>query len=218
MNKIKAIFYDFDGVIKESTSVKTDAFYKLYLPFGKDIADKVVSHHLQHGGVSRFEKFKIYHKNFLGQELSQEEIFMWAEKFSALVLKSVIESPYVEGAKESIKLLSNTLQQFIITGTPQAEINYIVKELGLSNYFVKIAGSPKNKINWGTELLGEFNLRKENVLFIGDALTDYEAAKHHGFSFILRSHEENLVFFNEINVLKVKNLVDLATVINQDII
>ncbi len=217
MNKIKAIFYDFDGVIKESTSVKTEAFYKLYLPFGKAIADKVVAHHLQNGGVSRFEKFKIYHKNFLGQELSEEEIVVWAEKFSTLVLKSVIESPYVDGAKESIKFLNDAVQQFIITGTPQDEINYIVKELGLSNYFIKVAGSPKNKIKWSAELLEEFNLRKENVLFIGDALTDYEAAKHHGFYFLLRSHEENLVIFNEINVLKVKNLVDLATVINQDI-
>ena len=29
MNRVKAIFYDFDGVIKESTEVKTLAFYNL---------------------------------------------------------------------------------------------------------------------------------------------------------------------------------------------
>lgn len=214
MNRVKAIFYDFDGVIKESTEVKTLAFYNLYLPFGKEIADKVVEHHLKHGGVSRFEKFKYYHKTYLNKELSQEEIDVWASQFSELVLKSVINSPYVEGAVDSIKTLDKTVQQFIITGTPQREINYILEKLELSKYFVKVGGSPKNKIDWSRDLLKEFSLNSKDVLFIGDALTDYEAAKYHGFSFLLRSHQENLDYFNGINVPKVENLNNLVTFVN----
>lgn len=38
---IKAIFWDFDGVIAESVNVKTEAFYNLYLPYGIEIAEKV---------------------------------------------------------------------------------------------------------------------------------------------------------------------------------
>ena len=32
------IFWDFDGVIKDSVSVKSDAFVQLFLPFGKQIS------------------------------------------------------------------------------------------------------------------------------------------------------------------------------------
>ena len=63
---IKAIFWDFDGVIAESVNVKTEAFYNLYLPYGIEIAEKVRRHHLDNGGMSRFEKFRYYQTRLLG--------------------------------------------------------------------------------------------------------------------------------------------------------
>ena len=40
IKKAKTIFWDFDGVIKDSVSVKSDAFEELFLPFGSDVAKK----------------------------------------------------------------------------------------------------------------------------------------------------------------------------------
>mgnify|MGYP006077874289 FL=1 len=54
MNKIKAIIFDYDGVIAESVNVKTEAFAELYKPYGTDIVQKVIKHHEANGGVSRF--------------------------------------------------------------------------------------------------------------------------------------------------------------------
>ena len=53
-NKIKAIIFDFDGVIVESLDIKTGAFKKLYEVFSEEIATKVVNHHLINGGISRY--------------------------------------------------------------------------------------------------------------------------------------------------------------------
>ncbi len=209
MSKIKAIFYDFDGVIKDSTEVKTLAFYNLYLPFGRVIADKVVAHHLEHGGVSRYEKFKIYHKEFLNEDLNAQDIELWASRFSELVLKEVIASPFVEGAKEVLESLKDEVQQFIITGTPQKEIDYIVEELGIKDCFVQVCGSPKNKIDWSSELISTYELNNDEVLFVGDALTDYEAAKNHNFHFLLRTHKENQTYFENIETLKRPDLTEL---------
>lgn len=215
MSKIKAIFYDFDGVIKDSTKVKTLAFYSLYLPFGREVADKAVAHHLKHGGVSRFEKFKIYHKEFLNEELNENEIQLWASRFSNLVLKEVIASSYVKGAKESILGLTDKVQQFIVTGTPQNEIDLIIKELGIAYSFRQICGSPKNKIDWSTELLSIYGFKNDEVLFIGDALTDYEAAEHHGFNFLLRTHEENQEYFKGIETKRRPDLTDLTELLQE---
>ena len=61
---IKNIFFDFDGVIAESVSAKTDAFEEMYLPYGKDIAAKVVEYHKLHGEFLGMKSLNIFIKNF----------------------------------------------------------------------------------------------------------------------------------------------------------
>jgi len=60
---IKNIIFDFDGVICESVDIKTGAFYEMYLPYGEMIAQKVKEHHIQNGGMSRYDKFEYLEKN-----------------------------------------------------------------------------------------------------------------------------------------------------------
>ena len=105
----KAIIFDFDGVILESFEAKTLAFKKMYLPFGKNIAHNVVRHHLNNSGISRFVKFKYYHKEFLNINLNQNKLSVLSTKFSDLVLKEVIKSPFVEGIKDFIIKYQNTI-------------------------------------------------------------------------------------------------------------
>ena len=47
---IKNILFDFDGVLVESVSIKAKAFEKMYLPYGVEMARRVVNHHLFRGG------------------------------------------------------------------------------------------------------------------------------------------------------------------------
>ncbi|MEZ4923803.1 MAG: HAD hydrolase-like protein [Crocinitomicaceae bacterium] len=211
--RIKAILYDFDGVIKESTEIKTIAFEKLYAPYGTDVAEKVVQHHISHGGISRFEKFKLYHKNYLGIDLNEEQINELADQFSAIVLDQVIQSNYVKGALESIQRLSEKCDQFIVTGTPQNEIELITNSLNISQYFKGILGSPKDKITLSQEILDQYGYQSNEVLFIGDASTDYKAAIHFSFYFILREHDENEKQFQDISVIKTKDLTNLEQLI-----
>ena len=58
----KTVFLDFDGVIKDSVGGKSDAFEKLFLPFGTGISKKVRLHHEDNEGVSRFDKLPLYLK------------------------------------------------------------------------------------------------------------------------------------------------------------
>jgi len=210
---IKAIFYDFDGVIKESTDIKSKAFYDLYIEFGKEIAQQVKQYHIEHGGISRYEKIRYWHKTHLNIDISEEELQVWTQKFSDLVLKKVVESPYVKGALATIKELSNQYQQYIITGTPQNEIEQICEDLEITHLFQQICGSPQNKIKWCNELIPQIGLTNSEIVFIGDATTDYEAAKHYQLHFVLREHEENEALFADKELIKIQDLVALDTVI-----
>src|SRR3990167_2961874 len=115
---IKAIIFDFDGVLVESVEVKTRAFAELYKEYGPEIVGKVVEYHLKNGGVSRFKKFRYFHQVLLGKELSTEEERVLGERFSCLVEDLVINSQWVSGAKEFLDMYHNRLDLYVVSGTP----------------------------------------------------------------------------------------------------
>jgi len=193
--KIKNIFFDFDGVIAESVSAKTEAFREMYSPYGEEIANEVVDYHIKHGGISRFEKFKYWGNKFFNKDLSEDSVNELAKQFSDLVLNKVIASEEVPGVNAFIKKYSKELNFWIITGTPTSEIEIIANERGLTNYFLGIHGSPKNKRYWTEYLLKKHNLKREETLFIGDATTDLDAATFSNLHFALRENEENKEIF-----------------------
>mgnify|MGYP001465768529 CR=1 FL=1 len=142
---VKAIIFDFDGVILESVNVKTEAFSDIYRQYGTRIVDKVIEHHSQHGGISRFEKFKLYHNEFLGINLTSNELNKLTNTFSNIVLDKVIASPYVKGAYEFISKNHMKYKYFISTGTPQDEINKILIKKKIDIFFKGVYGSPEKK-------------------------------------------------------------------------
>lgn len=183
--KYDAIFFDWDGVITDSVNIKTDSFYDMFQPYGKDIQEKVKAHHLQNGGMSRFEKFRIYYNDFLGIKINEKKIAELSEQFSKLVKSKVANAAFINGAVETIKneYKKGTLL-FVVSGTPTNEMIEIAVNKGLADYFKEICGSPKKKAPWVKELLKKYNLKPQNCLFIGDAMTDYNAAKECGVNFL----------------------------------
>jgi phosphoglycolate phosphatase-like HAD superfamily hydrolase len=216
--KIKNIFFDFDGVIAESVSAKTDAFREMYISYGEDIADKVVEYHKNNGGVSRFEKFKYWEKTFFGKDIDENKVQEMAQKFSNLVLRKVIDSEEVLGATAFIKKYKDKLNFWIITGTPTNEIAIITKERGLFDYFIGIHGSPENKRFWTEYLLDTHNLKRNETLFLGDATTDQDAASFSKLHFALRENEENFEIFRDYKGNRFKDFIELEKQIDNNII
>jgi phosphoglycolate phosphatase-like HAD superfamily hydrolase len=215
--RFKNIFFDFDGVVAESVSAKTEAFKELYLPYGQEVADKVMNHHINNGGVSRYEKFRIYHNNFLNQDISEQEVQDLAFEFSNLVLDKVINSEEVKGCNDFLNQYSKSLNFWIITGTPTSEMDIIVKSRHIKNHFIGIHGSPKNKRYWTEHIINEHNLKREETLFLGDATTDYDAALFSNLHFALREHEENESIFIDYKGLRFKDFIELKTAIETNL-
>ena len=181
---IKNIIFDFDGVILDSVNIKTEAFFNLYEKYGPDISKKVVDYHLLNGGISRYEKFTYFGKNFLNYEYSQSEINNLSSKFENLVKEKVCNASFIKGAYEFIKTYYKKYNFYISTGTPQNEIEYIVMERQLKSFFVGVYGSPSNKISHIKKILSNSVDKNEEYLFIGDSLNDYEAANIMDINFI----------------------------------
>ena len=180
----KAIIFDFDGVILDSVNIKTLAFEAIYLPHGREIAEKVKAHHLLNGGISRFKKFRYYHQNFLGIELTDAQVDRMAEEFSELVFQKVSEAAFIKGAASFLEAHHDSRKCFIATGTPQNEIEQIVAIRNLGNYFVSVHGSPTSKEDIIEEIMTTHELSMNDVIFVGDAMTDYHAAEAKNLTFV----------------------------------
>ena len=194
---IKTIIFDFDGVITESVGVKADGFAMLYEPYGKNVVNQVLAHHYANGGVSRYEKFRHYHKAFLGSNLNKNDLKELGSRFSEFVVRRIIKAPYVKGALKFIMENYNKINFFISTGTPQNEIEIILKERGISHYFIEIYGSPQSKIDHITKIINKHNLNKKEIIFIGDSITDKNAANQTGIPFVARIKDNKDVLLNE---------------------
>jgi phosphoglycolate phosphatase-like HAD superfamily hydrolase len=212
--KIKYIFFDFDGVLAESVNIKTEAFRKMYFPYGNDFAQKVVGHHLANGGMSRYEKVKVYNGEWLGEEITPEKIQILSQRFSDLVVDGVVHCEEVLGTNDFLNS-ANEYKKYIITGTPTIEIIPILERRNMSHFFEKIYGSPEKKDFWVKEILSKENILPEDCIFIGDALADYNAALANDVTFILRETKEAELLFKDYKGIRIKNLLNLHEVINK---
>ncbi len=184
---IKSYFLDFDGVVLESAKIKTNAFYELYLPYGKSIAIQAKDYHLQHQGVPRRTKFLYIHKNFLDLELSEHDLIIFSNKFSDLCLKSILSCEFVSGVIEFLDQQKKANKPvFLMSATPQAELEYIINYRDIRHYFKEVFGHPVTKVVAGNTLLQKYLFQKENIVFVGDSINDYLAAMELGVKFIGR--------------------------------
>lgn len=207
IKKAKTIFWDFDGVIKDSVSVKSDAFEELFLPFGSDVAKKIRMHHEDNGGMSRYDKLPIY-LNLAGEKNSTNSISKYEKQFSKLVMNRVINSPWVEGVLEYIKTNYKAQKFFLITATPQKEIEEILKKLEISKYFKKVIGSPTNKKDAIKIILSNQNINLDDSIMIGDSCSDYEAAKENNVFFVFRKTDLNKKLQKKLKCQMIENFID----------
>ncbi len=208
---IKAIIFDFDGVIVESVDIKTTAFAKLFEREGGKVVKKVVEHHLANTGVSRYEKFKYIYKEILKRDLSEDEFEELCDRFASLVVASVVRAPYVKGAYPFLKKHAVKYKFFIISATPQREIEDIIRLRGMKKYFTAVYGSPRKKTDAVKEIINVYHLSPKELLYVGDALSDYEAATENRTRFIARIND-NETIFSGIKCVKVR---DLSTLKNE---
>ena len=198
---VRAVAFDFDGVIAESVDVKTQAFARMFADSGPAIVQKVVAYHLEHGGKSRVEKFRHFYRHYLNRELPNNELEVLCEKFRELVFNGVVAAPLVLGALESIRQLhSDGLLQFIVSGTPGNELEEIVALRKMRQYFAGVFGSPERKGELLRSILDSHRLQASEVLFIGDSVTDYEGARISGVCFVARSQAGDLTRWKALGV------------------
>lgn len=184
---LEAVFLDFDGVVLESADIKTQAFYELYVPYGKAVALKAKEYHVEHQGVNRSKKFIEIHKRYLNQTCADEELKLLSDSFSKIVFQKIIDCNFVEGIIDFLEhMVASCVPTYLLSATPHGELVNICNTRDIIKYFKKMYGAPYDKSQVGIKLIEEFNYSRDKVVFIGDSISDFEAASAIGVNFIGR--------------------------------
>ena len=185
LSSLKNIIFDFDGVILDTVDIKTKVFSSLYAHESLDFQEYVVKYHLAHGGISRVKKIEHFEEVLSqGDQVCENKIQQKITEFTNLNLRKVLKADFIPGVLEFIKFKSNKSQLFVCSGVPEKELKLIIKKKKLEHYFKDIFGSPTGKRDIILSIIDKYDLLSSEVVFIGDSMTDYQAAIETGIQFI----------------------------------
>ena len=181
---IKTIFWDFDGVILDSMPIRDFGFVKIFEDFDKELVDKLLEYHTLNGGLSRYVKIRYFYNILLKKDVSDKKVQELADKFSIIMKAELTNKKYL--IKETVDFIEKNYQNYnfhIVSGSDEKELNYLCKELELSQYFKTIEGSPTCKNDLVKNILQKYSYNPKECILIGDSINDYEAANANGIKF-----------------------------------
>ncbi|MCL5062026.1 MAG: HAD hydrolase-like protein [Nitrospirae bacterium] len=203
-NKLyKHIIFDFDGVLAETNSIRFEGFELLFKDYPREQVDRLVQYAKSNGGVSRYEKIRLFFEQIRSEFIPIDGIQLLAKQYSDLVKKKVIDAKAVKGSLEFLNRYNNDYDFAIVSGSDQEELMDVCKARKIDYFFIEILGSPATKEFNIASLLTRTGWQKKDCLFVGDSINDYDVARLNGIGFIAR--DSGLIDWRSLDKLAVIN-------------
>lgn len=181
LDKYSTFIFDCDGVLLNSNQIKTKAFFDTALPYGSENAQRLVEHHVLHGGVSRYRKFSW----FVNDLLEEGSPALIEQLVSTYALKVIKELERCDSAPlNEIRARFASTNWMVASGGDQSELRKVFDVRSLTPLFdLGIFGSPDDKSVIIEREIVANNLHSEAVLF-GDSKYDFEVARQFEIDFV----------------------------------
>jgi phosphoglycolate phosphatase-like HAD superfamily hydrolase len=179
------VFWDFDGVVKDSLTVKSKAFERLFWDYGNAVATRVREHHEAHTGVSRYDKVPLY-LSWASEPADASRVREFCERFSLLVWQGVIDAAWVPGVREYLQTHHASQSFVLVTAAPQEEIQAILAATEISHCFREVHGAPTTKASAIKSAIQRLRCAPTQALMVGDSEADLAAAEANNVLFVLR--------------------------------
>jgi phosphoglycolate phosphatase-like HAD superfamily hydrolase len=190
VSSYQTLVFDCDGVLLDSNRVKTEAFRLAALPYGTTAAERLVQHHVENGGVSRYKKFEHFLEKIVpaaavldGTPRDFPDYDALLSAYAAAVHEGLRNCAVAEGL-EQLREKTPHARWLVVSGGDQAELRAVFDERGIADYFDGgIFGSPDSKGDIVARELAAGNIKRP-ALCLGDSRLDHEVAVANGFDFI----------------------------------
>lgn len=191
VQEYNSIIFDCDGVILNSNSIKSTAFFEAAKPYGEKPARELLNYHQRNGGISRYIKFKyflekIVPKYYLKNDISLPDYSCLLERYGRFTYDGLLSCEISYGLPE-LKCHTKLVPWFVVSGGSQCELRDVFQKRKINHYFDGgIYGSPSTKDEIFSTLLNTAKINHPS-LYLGDSQYDYFAAKKVGLDFVFVS-------------------------------
>ena len=187
LQKYNSFIFDCDGVILNSNKIKSNAFFEVASKFGKEHADKLLTFHLENGGISRYKKFGYFLEEILENKVTEYTVDSLCKEFSDIVLRDLLASE-VNDEIFYLKEVYKNNQWLVVSGGDQAELRLVFKNKNIDILFEGgIYGSPMKKTSIFIDLFNRKKI-KNPCIYFGDSKYDYESSNQCGIDFCFVSN------------------------------
>ena len=94
VEEIDIVFWEFDGVIKETIQLKAVAFVNLFKNCSIETRNKIRDYHNANEGVSRYEKIPLFLK-WADLPNTDKDVSLYCNLFSRMVFEGVLNCDWV---------------------------------------------------------------------------------------------------------------------------
>jgi phosphoglycolate phosphatase-like HAD superfamily hydrolase len=131
---IKVVLWDFDGVLINSNAVRDLGFEKVLHEFKSEQVTALLDFHQANGGLSRYVKFRYFFEEVLGQEVAEEVILDYANRFS-VIMKELLVNPslLIDETLQFVKSNFNNYLMHIVSGSDGNELRYLCEKMKISS-------------------------------------------------------------------------------------
>jgi phosphoglycolate phosphatase-like HAD superfamily hydrolase len=171
----KYILWDFDGVIIDSNLIRTNGFKYIFRKFDSSKVDQIINYHNENGGLSRYHKIHYFFEEILEKNLNKLDFKNYLNEFSEYVINEILNNNVL--INETLDYIKNNSKvNIIVSASDQTELRYLCNNLQIDEFFNAIFGSPTKKETNIKNILTDFKIDKNNVVYIGDSTNDYRAS------------------------------------------
>jgi HAD superfamily hydrolase (TIGR01549 family) len=189
--------FDFDGVILDSSMLKSEVFKEIFSMFPEHF-EHALSYHLSSKGYSRFIQINYFVKNILKKN-DPLLIRNLLDEYKKRVCIGLLQADEISGARSLIEYLyGRNVPLYIISNAPNDELMSTLENLKLKQFFKKVYGNDKGlqKSDYLQNIANTESTNIQSIVFVGDTAKDQQAAKDTGCSFLglkneLSNFEEN---------------------------
>ena len=206
---IEAVVFDCDGVLLETIPAKLQAYMDWLPEQYEAVRDVYAEHNQKSFGQSRSLQIRYFYEELVGMKpVSDDFIKEEVERFASICEPLCEAAPWAEGAKEFIQTCREAgSTTYVLSGTPQAELDVMLQQRNAMDLFDEVMGYPITKEQGLEKVRDSLGINPTQILFIGDAQRDAEAALNVGTHFVYRPSEANRPTVSIVN--EAVNLLDL---------
>lgn len=182
---LRAVIFDFDGVILDSNDLKTEAFRAVFATFPEH-AEAMMAYHHAHISQSRYAKFTYLVEQLLGRAGDTQLVDELADAFAARLRDAMDRCAFVPGAPEMLDALGARVPLFLASVTPEAELLRLLDVHRIRHHFTRVYGCPPwTKPAAVREIVHDMG-GADGLVLVGDSAGDQRAAAEAGVEFIAR--------------------------------